>query len=119
MPNKVNIQQTYDEYRPVFQNILSKIEASLKKSIHISSTPTYKNRIKSFSSYYKKILRQKPKEAAESKTLVTLTDMMGIRVICAFLEDIDLVEKQLEEVYDVKEIERKGSENLDMNQFMS
>ncbi|MBR7079382.1 MAG: (p)ppGpp synthetase [Treponema sp.] len=110
LPNKVNIQQTYDEYRPVFQNILSKIEASLKKSIHISSTPTYKNRIKSFSSYYKKILRQKPKEAAESKTLVTLTDMMGIRVICAFLEDIDLVEKQLEEVYDVKEIERKGSQ---------
>ncbi|MBR6154296.1 MAG: (p)ppGpp synthetase [Treponema sp.] len=110
LPNKVNIQQTYDEYRPIFQNILSKIEASLKKSIHISSTPTYKNRIKSFSSYYKKILRQKPKEAAESKTLVTLTDMMGIRVICAFLEDIDLVEKQLEEVYDVKEIERKGSQ---------
>ena len=110
LPNKVNIQQTYDEYRPVFQDILSKIEASLKKSIHISSTPTYKNRIKSFSSYYKKILRQKPKEAAESKTLVTLTDMMGIRVICAFLEDIEIVEKQLEEVYDVKEIERKGAQ---------
>ncbi len=110
LPNKINIQQTYDEYRPVFQEILSKIEASLKKSIHISSTPTYKNRIKSFSSYYKKILRQKPKEAAESKTLVTLTDMMGIRVICAFLEDLEIVEKQLEEVYDVKEIERKGAQ---------
>ena len=110
LPNKTDIQRTYDEYRTVFQEILSKIEASLKKSIKISSTPTYKNRIKSFSSYYKKILRQKPKEAAESKSLVTLTDMMGIRVICAFLEDIDLVEKQLEEVYDVKEIERKGSQ---------
>ncbi|MBO4320977.1 MAG: tetratricopeptide repeat protein [Treponema sp.] len=110
LPNKINIQQTYEEYRPVFQEILSKIEASLKKNIHISSAPTYKNRIKSFNSYYKKILRQKPKESAESKTLVTLTDMMGIRVICAFLEDIDIVEKQLEEAYDVKEIERKGSE---------
>ena len=110
LPNKVDIQKTYGEYRPVFQEILAKIEESLKKSIKISSAPTYKNRIKSFNSYYKKILRQKPKEAAESKTLVTLTDMMGIRVICAFLEDIDLVEKQLEEAYDVKEIERKGAQ---------
>ncbi|HBP10033.1 MAG TPA: (p)ppGpp synthetase, partial [Treponema sp.] len=69
-----------------------------------------KARIKSLPSYYKKILRQKAKESSESNELVTLTDMIGIRVICAFVEDLALVEKQVVEFFDVKEIERKGAD---------
>ncbi|MBO4387610.1 MAG: (p)ppGpp synthetase, partial [Treponema sp.] len=110
LPNKLEIQRLYESYAPVFNEVLSYIEAKLKTSIKIASIPTFKTRIKSFSSYYKKILRQKPKEAAESKSLVTLTDMIGIRVICAFLEDLDIVEQQLVTYFNVKEIERKGAQ---------
>ena len=110
LPNKLQIQTFYENYREVFSQILNKIESSLKRNIKLPSAPTYKARIKSFKSYYKKILRQKPKEAAEGNHLVTLTDMMGIRVICPFLEDLDTVEQQLLKSYDVKEVERKGSE---------
>ncbi|MBP5697556.1 MAG: tetratricopeptide repeat protein [Treponema sp.] len=110
LPNKLEIQRLYESYAPVFDEVLTYIEAKLKSSIKIASIPTFKTRIKSFTSYYKKILRQKPKEAAESKSLVTLTDMIGIRVICAFLEDLDIVEQQLVTYFDVKEIERKGAQ---------
>ena len=110
LPNKLEIQRLYESYAPVFNEVLANIEAKLKSSIKIASIPTFKTRIKSFASYYKKILRQKPKEAAESKSLVTLTDMIGIRVICAFLEDLDIVEQQLVTYFDVKEIERKGAQ---------
>ncbi len=110
LPDKVRIKKTYESYGPVFLEILGKIEEKLKQTIHINSVPTFKARIKSFNSYYRKILRQKPQEAARSKSLVTLTDMMGIRIICAFLEDLDIVEKQLVEAFDVKEVERKGSQ---------
>jgi len=110
LPNKLEIQRLYESYAPVFNEVLANIEAKLKSSIKIASIPTFKTRIKSFTSYYKKILRQKPKEAAESKSLVTLTDMIGIRVICAFLEDLDIVEQQLVTYFNVKEIERKGAQ---------
>lgn len=110
LPNKLEIQRLYESYAPVFNEVLAYIEAKLKYSIKITSIPTFKTRIKSFTSYYKKILRQKPKEAAESKSLVTLTDMIGIRVICAFLEDLDIVEQQLVTFFNVKEIERKGAQ---------
>nr|WP_296829627.1 tetratricopeptide repeat protein [Treponema sp.] len=79
--------------------------------MQLNSKPTYKTRIKSFGSYYKKILRQKNDQLGDdNKNFVTLTDMMGIRVICAFLEDLSEVQKQICQNFDVKEIEKKGAE---------
>ena len=102
LPNKKEIEARYESYRNVFDEILEKVEGSLKNNLHLFSNPTYKSRIKSFNSYYKKILRQKAKESSESNKLVTLTDMIGIRVICPFVEDLAEVEKQVSEIYDVK-----------------
>ena len=110
LPQKTLIQERYSSYRPVFSECLEKIESRLKKVLHLASAPTYKTRIKSFDSYYKKILRQKAYDSATSTELVTLTDMMGIRVICAFLADIENVVKQLSQNFDVREVERKGSQ---------
>ncbi|MDE6351393.1 MAG: RelA/SpoT domain-containing protein, partial [Treponemataceae bacterium] len=109
-PKKQQIQELYDAYCPIFAEILGRIENRLRQSIRLSSLPTYKSRIKSFKSYYRKVLRQKAGEAETSKTLVTLTDMMGIRVICAFLEDIQLAVEQIKQQFDVKEVEYKGAE---------
>ncbi len=110
IPNKTEIKKRYESYIPAFNEILDNVESLLKKKISISSNPTYKARIKSFSSYYKKILRQKSAEAGKSSALVTLTDMIGIRVICPFVEDLAVVENQLKENFEIKEIERKGAE---------
>ncbi len=110
LPKKKEIQERYASYEPVFTEILGNVEAKLKETIHLASMPTYKTRIKSFNSYYKKILRQKAEEASVSENLVTLTDMIGIRVICAFLEDLEEVEKQVRNSFVIKEVERKGAE---------
>ena len=45
----------------------------------------------------------------ENFPLPLLTDMMGIRIICAFLEDLAVVEQQIKDNFVVKEIERKGA----------
>lgn len=110
LPDKQEMQRRYESYVPVFSEILENIESFLKQIIHLSSNPTYKTRIKSFGSYYKKVLRQKAGEACESSSLVTLTDMIGIRIICPFVEDLAVVEHQVQESFEVKEIERKGAE---------
>ncbi|MBQ6057840.1 MAG: tetratricopeptide repeat protein [Treponema sp.] len=88
---------------------MQKIEAKLKSTIKLASMPTYKSRIKSFNSYYRKVLRLKAEEVARRGQLVELTDMMGIRIICAFMEDLKEVERQVRESFTVREVEYKGS----------
>ncbi len=109
LPNKNDIKFTYESYNPVLSEILEKIESKLRKTIKLASMPTYKSRVKSFSSYYRKVLRLKASEA-EKTNFVPLTDMMGIRVICAFLEDLGEVIRQVCDNFDVREIEHKGAE---------
>ena len=109
VPEKEIIYQKYLSYQPYFHSILELIEAKLKQVLKLSSNPTYKSRVKSFDSYYKKILRKFP-DAASRGELVQLTDMMGIRVICPFMEDLAEVERQLLANFDVREVERKGAE---------
>ncbi|MDD7698349.1 MAG: tetratricopeptide repeat protein [Treponema sp.] len=109
VPGKNIIKQKYEQYSVVFSEIMKNILAELTADICLNPRPVFKSRIKSFDSYYSKLLRLKPKEAAEDDSLVCLTDMMGIRIVCAFLEDISNVENQIKNKYDVKEIEHKGS----------
>ena len=45
---------------------------------------------------------------SDDDSLICLTDMIGIRIICAFLEDIAVVLKQVQGLFDVREIEQKG-----------
>ena len=109
VPEKEIIYQKYLYYQPHFHSILELIEARLKQVLKLSSNPTYKSRVKSFESYYRKVLRKHP-NAATSGKLVQLTDMMGIRVICAFMEDLADVERQLIANFEVQEVERKGAD---------
>lgn len=109
IPSKVGIKKTYSEYAPLLQVIMSNIHAILVDNIKLSSQPTYKLRIKHFDSYYKKILKQHPSEKLKSDELICVTDMMGIRIICTFLEDISQVQAQLTALFNVKEIEVKGA----------
>lgn len=111
IPHKEEIKQIYESYNSVLTDIMLNIENKLKKTIKLSSMPTYKSRIKSFNSYYRKVLRLKSDKVSDRGKLVELTDMMGIRVICAFMEDLREVERQVKENFDVKEVEYKGSGN--------
>lgn len=116
VPIKSRIKSRYESYIPLLIQIRENIHKKLKENIYLSSQPTYKARIKSFSSYYKKLIRQKSEEAALSDSLVCLTDMIGIRVICTFLEDISVILEQLKEIFDIREIERKGAD-LNFKEF--
>ena len=89
--SKSEIRKKYESYSEYFNEIMGNIIQILHDKVKLMSQPTYKCRVKSFNSYYKKLLRLKQKEIAQSKSLVYLTDMMGIRMICAFLEDINLL----------------------------
>ena len=107
LPAKIHIKKNYEAYEPYFYAVMENIQKRLERSVTLSSPPTYKARIKSFDSYYKKILRLKAR-SPEDGSLICLTDMIGIRIICAFLEDIAVVLDQVQKLFDVREIEQKG-----------
>ncbi len=110
LPNRIALSQLYESYLPAFQTVLSRIEAKLKSAISVSSVPVFKSRVKSFNSYYRKLLRNLPGDIGSSEDLPVITDIVGIRIICAFLEDLTRVESILRNTFDVFEVERKGAD---------
>lgn len=77
----------------------------IQKDLH----PTLKYRVKSFHSYYEKIQRRARQQGMESGQ-VEINDVIGLRVICPFIEDLHEVERLLQEHFEIEEVERKGSE---------
>lgn len=108
--SKEKTKQIYEAYSEYFSEIMNNIIKKLQSNVKLMSQPTYKCRVKSFNSYYKKILRVKPKTDEEQNSLICLTDMLGIRMICAFLEDINLGLEQIKTLFEIKEVEVKGAD---------
>ena len=81
------------------------IERCLERVLSsIAPRPTIKVRTKNFSSYYKKYIRQ----IKSGINPPVITDLMGIRIICPFIEDLAQVEALIKGHFDVVEVERKG-----------
>ena len=107
--NKEELKLNYNKYKPVLQSILSCIETRLKSILTMESVPSFKARVKSFNSFYQKLLRIQPPSLG-TQEMPVLTDLIGIRIICPFLEDLTIVEKHLVKAFNIVEIERKGAE---------
>ncbi|MDR1178351.1 MAG: RelA/SpoT domain-containing protein, partial [Spirochaetaceae bacterium] len=75
----------------------------------LASRPTVKSRVKDFDSYYKKRLRLL-RGAGVSGAVPEITDLIGIRVVCPFMEDLAAAEDLLKNAFEVIEVERKGSD---------
>ncbi|MDR1785083.1 MAG: (p)ppGpp synthetase [Spirochaetaceae bacterium] len=104
--DREKLRLQYSQKERFFSLVLKGLEQSLLSRVKLQTTPAYKARIKDFSSYYKKLIRLNL-PAAEPFPL--LTDVLGMRVVCAFLEDLASVERQIAQNYEVIEVERKGS----------
>ena len=108
--SKKQVKENYEAYNDYFMEIMQNVVVILKDNIKLSAQPTYKSRVKSFNSYYKKVLRLKPEKVEQNNSIIYLTDMMGIRMICAFLEDINIGLEQIKKIFEIKEVEVKGAE---------
>ena len=89
----------------IVRDIECRVESALS-SMH--SHPTIKIRIKKFNSYYKKYRRLLKSGIAEP----LITDLVGIRIVCPFIEDLSTVEALIKEHFDVVETERKGHDTF-------
>lgn len=110
LPDKQFLEQQYEQYQAGFIIVLERLETLLRERIVVSSSPTFRTRLKSFPSYYRKLLRIISDGLEPTDDLPVLSDLIGIRIICAFLQDLADVEKLLREQFTVLEVERKGAD---------
>ena len=90
VPDQKSFRKEYDEILPVRTQVIRKLEAYLEEALApLSSNLRVKGRVKSFSSYFKKYLRLLKNDVPAGPKI---TDAIGIRVICPFLEDLAAVE---------------------------
>jgi putative GTP pyrophosphokinase len=106
------LQEEYQKYEEVRILVTRDLEAQLEaKFSHLNSRLLVKGRLKDFASFYKKyigVLKTKTGESGESSG-PQITDLIGLRVVCPFLEDMKEAEKIIRDNYEVVEIEHKGA----------
>lgn len=105
-PDRARAKELYASLRPIYDEALREIYLSVRTLLEEHDfTPTIKYRVKRFDDYYEKLLRN----ARKKKRTPVITDLLGLRIICPFLEDVERVEKLIGANFEIVEVVRKAS----------
>lgn len=105
-PDHAKTRDHYAALRPAYEKALQGIFVTVRSLLEQHGlTPTIKSRVKRFEDYYEKLLRN----ARKKKRVPVITDLLGLRIICPFLEDVDRVEHLLMDHFEVVETVRKAA----------
>jgi putative GTP pyrophosphokinase len=110
-PSQKSLREDYGKYEDTRLLVTRDLESRLEKQFsHLGSRLMVKGRLKHFSSYYKKYLRiLKMADGGQDPVAPVITDLIGLRVVCPFLEDMTEAERIIKNNYEIVEIERKGA----------
>ncbi len=106
LPGRSELRRRYYASADTYGRALLQVQKRLRS--WLGDGPTLKYRVKSFESVYQK-LRRRIADGEVQRDSVSITDLLGIRVVCPFLEDIQEAERILSERAQVVEKERKGA----------
>jgi putative GTP pyrophosphokinase len=110
IPDQKTLRETYNRYAEIRILTTRDLETSIEETVRVlPSHPTVKGRSKDFSSYFKKYLRIL-KSDREIDQPPLITDLIGVRIICPFLEDLAVVENVIKRTFEVVELDRKGAQ---------
>ena len=108
IPDRKEIKTEYESRFSIYENILHDFQQILSKSIRgIFLYPAIKFRIKSFDSYYDKLLRRM-KKYKNIDTAFSINDIMGLRIVYPFQENLKNIEILIKENYEIIEAEDKS-----------
>ncbi len=110
LPERDRLHSAYEALRPAYEGALNELRLDLHTLLEKSGySPTIKYRIKKFESYYEKLSRSSRRKG--EATVEPVTDLLGIRVVCPFLEDVEEIERLIADNFDVIETERKAEDH--------
>ncbi|KMQ49458.1 RelA/SpoT domain protein [Chitinispirillum alkaliphilum] len=109
-PDKKEFQSKYQKLFPVYVSAIEDLNIWLKPKLQeLKAHVTVKYRVKQFDSYYEKLLRIMPKQKKVSDNIPPIYDILGLRFVCPFLEDLAVVEDAMRKYCTIHETERKGA----------
>jgi len=104
-PEKNVLRNEYNRYFGTRQLIVNDIKVITDNCLSsMGSNPVVSGRIKNFDSYFSKFIRLLKIGDKNPK----ITDLLGIRVICPFIEDLQAAEELIKNKFEVTEREIKG-----------
>jgi putative GTP pyrophosphokinase len=110
-PDRLKLEQHYSEQLPHYNVALEAFQNKIREILGTLEVQyTLKHRVKTFQSYYSKLLRRMADEKITGE-LLPIHDILGTRVLCPFLEDVALVEDRLKEEFKIIDVEYKGSQH--------
>jgi putative GTP pyrophosphokinase len=108
-PDQNMMREEYEKYAEIRHHIVNDIIDRIEDIlVALDSSPTVSGRNKNFSSFFGKYIRFLKNGDKDPR----ITDLMGIRVICPFIEDLRAAENLLKEKFNVVETEIKGHYNF-------
>lgn len=104
------LKSIYDARLPAYEKTLSELYRAVRAMLEARGyTPTIKYRVKRFKNYFGKL--QKSGTLTRPGETPLISDLLGLRIISPFLEDLEIVEALLADHFEVVETERKGAQN--------
>jgi putative GTP pyrophosphokinase len=109
LPDRQFLQKQYEQRIGSLILIIGELRSSIEQALRgLPSPPTIKARLKDFDSYFEKYIRVLNSGPIEDgKPLIT--DIIGLRIVCPFLEEVDTVAAVLKRLFTVMDVEKKGS----------
>lgn len=98
------LRRLYERYRHQYEANLNRLYKQVRKLLLKTDINfNIKYRLKSFDSYFQKLIRYRQKGIDP----IIINDLIGLRIICPFLEDVEQVEELISKNFKVIEIEYK------------
>jgi putative GTP pyrophosphokinase len=104
-PDKSKLKSDFEKYEKTRHLIVSELEEQIKNLLSsIDSNVVVSGRMKNFTSYFSKYIRL----LKEGQKIPLITDLMGVRIICPFINDLQTIEEKINESFNVTKQEKKG-----------
>jgi putative GTP pyrophosphokinase len=113
----IEIKQIVDAWKndePKYKELGGLVSTFLKSTItECEILPEISSRTKELLSIVKKIKRKRREKGREDYSYVNLNDKLGVRIICTFQGEIEMIDTYLHKYFTIKKVERK-KETLDV-----
>jgi putative GTP pyrophosphokinase len=107
---KAALKDLYQRLAPLYEKSLQELQQRIRQLLEQQGfSPTIKYRVKRFEAYYEKLRRHSAEQLIFAES--SLTDFLGIRIICPFLADIETVESLFSAQFEILEVERKAGQH--------
>ncbi len=107
--DRAQAKTAYDQHLPLYEETLQDLYRQMRRLLESQGfTPSIKYRVKRFEAYYEKLRHLN--STAKGRRPTPITDMLGLRIVCPFLEDIETVKDLIADHFEVTETDWKAAQ---------